>query len=179
LPVTFYQSAGQLPPFEDYDMQGRTYRYFKGDPLYPFGFGLSYTRFSYANLRLSAEKVKAGASVRVSADVQNTGSLAGDEVAQLYATASSASVPVPIRSLAGIKRVSIAPGRKETVSFTLRPEQMSIINNEGKRVVEPGTFVISVGGKQPGFTGHADAYTTGVVKGSFEVVGKTIEIPEK
>jgi beta-glucosidase len=140
---------------------------------------LSYTRFSYSNLRISAEKVKAGASLRVTVEVQNTGSLAGDEVAQLYLTANSASVPVPIRSLAGIKRFSLGPGKKETISFTLRPEQMSIINNGGKRVVEPGSFVISIGGKQPGFTGHADAHTTGVVKGSFEVVGKSIEIPEK
>jgi beta-glucosidase len=179
LPVTFYRSAGQLPPFEDYDMQGRTYRYFNGDPLYPFGFGLSYTRFSYGNLRFSADKIKAGASVRVSADVQNTGGLAGDEVAQLYVTAGSASVPVPIRSLTGFKRVSLRPGQRETISFNLRPEQMSIIKDDGKRVVEFGEFLIAVGGKQPGFTGHADAYTTGVVKGSFKVVGAPIEIPEK
>jgi beta-glucosidase len=100
LPVTFYESVGQLPAFEDYSMQGRTYRYFKGDPLYPFGFGLSYTTFKYENLKLSAQKIRAGESVAVSVTVANSGDRAGDETVQLYVTDLSASVPVPIRSLA-------------------------------------------------------------------------------
>src|SRR5258705_6562790 len=101
LPVTFYKSVDQLPPFTDYSMQGRTYRYFKGEPLYPFGFGLSYSNFKYDNLQISAAKVKAGDAVTITALVENAGPLAGDEVAQLYVSDLAASVPVPIRSLAG------------------------------------------------------------------------------
>jgi beta-glucosidase len=179
LPVTFYKSVAQLPPFENYSMDGRTYRYFKGDPLYPFGYGLSYTRFKYDNLKLSATKVKAGEGLTVSAEVQNTGDREGDEVVQVYVTHVAASVPVPIRSLAGVSRVTLRPGEKQTVSFTITPEQLSIIDDGGRRVVEPGEFLITVGGKQPGFRGHADAQTTGVVSGRFSVTGKTTELPQR
>lgn len=177
LPVTFYKSVDQLPPFEDYRMQGRTYRYFKGEPLYPFGFGLSYSKFKYDNLKLSAKSIKAGETIRLSVTVQNTGTRAGEEVVQLYVTDVAASVPVPIRSLAGIKRVSLKPGEKQNVSFTLNPEQLTVIDIHGKRVIEPGEFLISVGGKQPGFTGRADAETTGTVSGKFAVTGKTTAVP--
>jgi beta-glucosidase len=179
LPVTFYKSVSQLPPFENYQMDGRTYRYFKGDPLYPFGFGLSYTRFRYDNLKLSASKVKAGEGLTVSAEVQNTGDREGDEVVQVYVTHIAASVPVPIRSLAGVSRVTLKVGERQTVSFALTPEQLSIIDNGGRRVVEPGEFLITVGGKQPGFRGHADAQTTDVVSGRFSVNGKTTELPQR
>jgi beta-glucosidase len=179
LPVTFYKSVSQLPPFENYQMDGRTYRYFKGDPLYPFGYGLSYTRFRYDNLKLSASKVKAGEGLTLSAEVQNTGDREGDEVVQVYLAHVAASVPVPIRSLAGVSRVTLKAGERQTVSFTLTPEQLSIIDNGGRRVVEPGDFLIAVGGKQPGFRGHADAQTTGVVSGRFAVVGKTTELPQR
>ena len=174
LPVTFYKSVDQLPPFTDYNMQGRTYRYFKGDPLYPFGFGLSYTKFKYDNLKLSANQIKAGAGLTITAEVQNAGSQAGDEVVQLYVTDVAASVPVPIRSLAGVKRVFLKPGEKQRISFALTPEQMSIIDDSGKRVVEPGEFLVSIGGKQPGFKGRADALTTSVVTTGFAVTGKAI-----
>jgi beta-glucosidase len=179
LPVTFYKSVSQLPPFEDYSMRGRTYRYFKNDPLYPFGFGLSYTKFKYSNLRLSARSVQAGESVQVSAEVENVGGRAGDEVVELYVTDVLASVPVPIRSLKGINRIFLKPGEKRRVSFTLSPEQLSLIDDHGKRVLEPGEFLVTIGGKQPGFTGRADATTTDVVSGRFTVVGKALEIPEK
>jgi len=169
LPVTFYKSVDQLPPFEDYRMQGRTYRYFKGEPLYPFGFGLSYTKFNYDNLRLSAIKVKAGEDLRISAEVRNVGELAGDEVVQLYVTDVAATAPVPIRSLAGVKRVFLKPGEKRRVSFVLTGEQMSIIADSGKRLIEPGEFLIGIGGKQPGFTKWQDAQTTGVITVRFTV----------
>ena len=178
LPVTFYKSAAQLPPFDDYKMDGRTYRYFKGEPLYPFGYGLSYTKFSYGNLKLK-NKVKAGENVQVSVEVQNTGNMAGDEVVQLYLTDTSASVPVPVRNMAGVERIFLKPGEKRTVSFTLVPRQMSVVLDSDKRVVEPGDFAVSVGGKQPGFSGRADAATTGVVEGKFAVTGKSLEIAEK
>jgi len=179
LPVTFYKSITDLPPFEDYRMQGRTYRYFKGEPLYPFGFGLSYTTFKYDNLKLSTTKVAAGEGLRVSADVQNTGAREGDEVVQLYVSHTGASVPVPIRSLAGIDRVSLKPGEKRSVSFTVTPDQLSVIDDRGQRIVEPGEFQISIGGKQPGFKGYEDASTTGVVSGRFVVTGKTTELSQR
>jgi beta-glucosidase len=102
-------------------------------------------------------------------NVTNTSNRIGNEVVQLYITDVAASVPVSIRSLAGLKRVSLTPGEKRTVSFDIKPEQMSVIDNNGKRVIEPGEFVVSIGGKQPGFTGSADAKTSGVVSGTFIV----------
>lgn len=179
LPVTFYKSVAQLPPFEDYSMQNRTYRYFKGEPLYPFGFGLSYTTFKYDNFRLSADKIKAGNGVVAYVTVRNTGNRGGDEVAQMYVTDVTASVPVPIRSLAGVQRVFLAPGEQKTLTFPLDKRAMSLIDDRGKRVVEPGEFLISVGGKQPGFTGRADARTTTVVQGRLMVTGKVAQLSEK
>ena len=178
LPVTFYKSVAQLPPFDDYRMQGRTYRYFRGEPLYPFGHGLSYTKFEYDHLKLSATKIKAGEELTVSAEVRNTGERAGDEVVQLYLTDVASSFPVPIRSLAGFSRVRLNPGEQRRVSFTLTARQLSVIDDRGRRVVEPGEFVTSIGGKQPGFNGHADAPTTGVVSGKFTVTGTVTEIPD-
>jgi len=179
LPVTFYKSVDQLPPFTDYSMQGRTYRYFKGEPLYPFGFGLSFTKFKYSNLKLSTNTIKAGENATITAEVRNVGDLAGDEVVQLYVTDVAASVPVPIRSLAGVKRLFLEPGEKQSVSFTLTPRQMSIIDDQGRRVIEPGEFLLSVGGKQPGFKGRADAQTTDALSSRFLVTGKVTEIPER
>ncbi|HYO63791.1 MAG TPA: glycoside hydrolase family 3 C-terminal domain-containing protein [Pyrinomonadaceae bacterium] len=179
LPVTFYKSVEQLPPFDDYRMRGRTYRYFKGEPLYPFGHGLSYTRFAYDNLKLSAARVRAGRGLSVSAEVRNVGPRAGEEVVQLYVTDAAASVPVPLRSLAGFRRVTLGPGERRTVTFALAPAQMSVIDARGRRVVEPGEFTVSVGGKQPGFAGRADAPTTGVVTARFAVTGTAAEIPER
>ena len=179
LPVTFYKSVDQLPPFEDYSMQGRTYRYFKGDPLYPFGFGLSYTNFKYANIKLSATKINAGESVVVEVTVQNSGSRAGDEVVQVYVTDLSASVPIPIRSLAGVKRILLRPRERQSLKFTVASAQMSVIDAQGRRVVEPGEFLISIGGKQPGFTGRADANTTEAVDARLIVGGRPAHLADK
>jgi beta-glucosidase len=174
LPVTYYKSVDQLPAFENYDMEGRTYKYFRGDPLYPFGFGLSYTTFEYSGLILPKE-VKTGESVVVKATVKNTGRYEGEEVVQLYFTDEKASTPRPIRQLEGFRRISLKPGESKEVEFTLEPRQLSMINSKEKRVVEPGWFTISVGGKQPGFAGLANAQTTGVVTGRFKVSGKEKE----
>src|SRR5678815_1418307 len=124
LPVTFYKSVGDLPAFTDYSMQGRTYRYFKGAPLYPFGFGLSYTTFKYGRLKFDRASISTGQSVKVSVEVTNTGKLAGDEVAQLYLTDVVSSYPKPIRNLAGIKRINLKPGEKRVLEFTINSEQM-------------------------------------------------------
>lgn len=170
LPVTFYKSVDQLPPFTDYSMQGRTYRYFKGEPLYPFGYGLSYTTFRYSNLQIEPKAARAGETVKVSADVMNSGDRAGGEVVQLYLTDIAATAPVPIRALVGFERVSLRPGEKRRVTFMITPRQMSLIDDHGKRVIEPGEFSISVGGGQQGATS---------VGGRFAVSGPVLELAER
>ncbi|MGM8361805.1 glycoside hydrolase family 3 C-terminal domain-containing protein [Flavobacterium sp. ARAG 55.4] len=148
LAVTYYKSADQLPDFENYDMKGRTYRYFNKKPLYPFGFGLSYTSFKYSNLQVpkmnNPEK-----DFKVSVDITNTGTYDGDEVAELYLKDEKASTPRPIWQLEGFERIHLKSGETKTVHFTISPRQLSLINKEGQRVVEPGWFTISVGGKLP------------------------------
>ncbi len=175
LPVTFYRSLDGLPSFDDYSMKERTYKYFTGDPLYPFGHGLSYTTFAYSELEM-AESVKAGDPVKISVKVTNTGSRSGDEVVQLYVTDREASVPVPIRKLAGFTRIHLKAHASQTVSFTIDPGELSLITEDTRRVIEPGVFSISIGGKQPGFSGTADAATTGVVTGQFTVTGNPVEL---
>jgi beta-glucosidase len=149
LPVTFYQSVSDLPAFNDYSMENRTYRYFTGQPLYPFGFGLSYTTFAYRNLQIVPEKVKAGDSVSIQVEIENTGQRAGDEVAQLYLKDVEASLPVPLLQLSGFTRIRLAPGEKQTLQFTITAEQMSNADDDGKWVLEPGEFKVWVGGRQP------------------------------
>src|SRR5215216_7145540 len=168
LPVTFYKSVDQLPPFTDYGMAGRTYRYFKGDPLYPFGFGLSYTKFDYSNLKFSAKSVKAGDPIKVTVDVKNTGHREGDEVVQLYLTDVAATAPVPIRALVGFDRISLRPGEKRTVTFNITPRQMSLIDDRGKRMIEPGEFLVGIGGSQ-----------SAALAARFQLSGKLTEIAER
>jgi len=167
LPVTFYKAVDQLPAFTEYNMINQTYRYFDGMPLFAFGHGLSYTTFKYNNLNVP-ETIESGNLVTIAVDVENTGKMAGEEVVQLYVSDVKASVPAPIRSLQGFKRIYLSPGEKKTVTFTLIPRQLSIIDNDNKNIVEPGLFKISVGGKQPDLPG---ATTTDVLTGQFEVVG--------
>jgi len=165
LPVTFYRSLDQFPDFEDYRMAGRTYRYFEGGPLYPFGFGLSYTRFAYSGLKISPNKVRTGKRVKVSATVENTGARDGDEVVQFYVRDVEASFPTPLRKLAGFKRIHLAPGERQKVSFALTSAQMSLIDDAGNRIIEPGKFEVSVGGGQPVRWARAADFITG----TFEV----------
>jgi beta-glucosidase len=146
LPVTFYKSADQLPAFGDYAMAGRTYRYFSGEPLYRFGHGLSYTRFAYSGAKAEARVVQAGAPARVTVRVTNTGSRDGHEVVQLY---TSRSLPgAPIRSLAGFQRVFLKRGGSRVVEFTLAPESVSIVQQDGQRSIQPGPVSVWVGGGQ-------------------------------
>ena len=178
LPVTFYRSVDQLPPFDNYDMQGRTYRYFGGQPLYPFGHGLSYTSFAYSDLEIAgAQEAAPGDSLSVSVTVSNTGNRSGEEVVQVYISHLEPSVPVPVRALAGFRRIALAAGEQRTVSFTLPARPMSVISDNGERVVEPGRLRICVGGKQPGFTGSADATTTETVTDEFVLKGKAKRLP--
>ena len=167
LPVTFYTSVDQLPPFRDYDMEGHTYRFFRDKPLYPFGFGLSYTTFGYSDLTMSAASLAQGQSLEVSVTVTNTGDVAGDEVVQCYVADPDASVPVPVRQLVGFDRIHLVPGETQRVIFTVAPKQMSLFLDGGRRVVEPGAFELFVGGGQPG-TGAVG------VAGEFEISGDDV-----
>jgi beta-glucosidase len=171
LPVTFYQDMHQLPLFEDYSMEGRTYRYFKGEPLWPFGYGLSYTSFKYSDLTLRASNspLNAGDPLDLSVTVTNTGKLAGDEVAQLYL--NFPNVPgAPIRALRGFQRIHLEPGASETVKFHLKPRDLSMVTDMGDVIVTQGKYTVSVGGGQPD-TGAAS------VSGNFEINGQIV-LPE-
>jgi beta-glucosidase len=154
-------------------MKGRTYRFFTQEPLYPFGYGLSYTTFSYSNLSIP-EKAVAGDKVSIKVTVTNTGKIAGDEVVELYLSDEKASTPRPIRELEGFSRVTLNPGESKVVEMNLEPRQFSIINNKEKRVIEPGYFTISVGGKQPGFKGYLDPQFTQVLTGRIKLSGKEV-----
>jgi beta-glucosidase len=150
LPVTFVKSLDQLPPFAEYALAGRTYRFLRDEPLYRFGYGLSYTTFAYANVRLSKAAVGRDEPVTVTAEVTNTGRRAGEEVVQLYVRDVAASVPVPLLHLEGFQRIHLVPGQTRTVAFTLQPAQLAAYDDQGRPFVEPGRFVVSVGGGQPG-----------------------------
>lgn len=148
LPLTFYASVNDLPPFTDFSMKNRTYRYYAGTPLFAFGYGLSYTSFDYSKVRLSAESLKAGESLVVTAEVQNTGKVAGDAVTEVYLTPPQNGVN-PLHELRGFSRVRLAPGQSRQVRFTLNPRDLSLVNAQGKRSVTPGAYSIFVGGSQP------------------------------
>ncbi|MEI9927236.1 MAG: glycoside hydrolase family 3 C-terminal domain-containing protein [Sphingomonas sp.] len=147
LPVTFYRSTAQLPPFGDYAMAGRTYRYFQGQPEYAFGHGLSYTRFAYSGLSAAAT-VAAGAPLDVGVTVRNTGKRAGDEVAQLYLATDDKDAPRV--SLKGYRRVHLAPGEARVLRFHLDPRDLAFADATGAMRVEPGTYRLWVGGGQAG-----------------------------
>jgi beta-glucosidase len=149
LPVTFYRSVDQLPPFGDYSMSNRTYRYFTGEVLYPFGYGLSYTSFAYARPRVSHGRVRADASVTISVDVTNTGGMEGEEVVQLYATHPGVA-GAPARALVGFERIHLARGETGTVRFTLRDRELSTVSPEGVRRITAGPVELWIGGGQPG-----------------------------
>lgn len=154
LPISFPQSTAQLPHFEDYDMSKRTYRYSQDVPLYPFGFGLSYTQFAYSDLVLEQSAVKSGDGVNGRFTLTNQGSVAAEEVAQIYLTDEEASVLVPQHKLVSFERVALKPGESATIPFTIIPEMMMLVNEEGKSVLEPGSFRVQIGGCSPGARGQ-------------------------
>lgn len=148
LPVTFYKSDKDLPDFRSYDMSNRTYRYFKGEALYPFGYGLSYSTFKYSNLK-TPRSVQSGKNITVSVTVTNTGKFAGEEVVQLYLSHPEVAEKAPIRALKGFKRIALKAGESKTLTFSLTPEELSIVNQEGKLWQPKGKIAISIGGGQP------------------------------
>jgi len=153
LPVTFPRSIEQLPDFEEYAMDGRTYRFMTEDPLYPFGFGLGYTSFAYSGIRVEEESLQAGAAARVSVTLTNTGSSASAEVVQCYITDLKASVRTPRASLCGIRRVFVPAGSSVDVTFEVPPAAMELVLEDGSRVIEPGRFRLTVGSCSPGARG--------------------------
>ena len=150
-------------------MKGRTYRYFTGQPLYPFGYGLSYTAFTYSDLRLPAGPVQAGQPMQVEATVTNTGKLSGDEVAELYLRFPDV-MGAPLCALRGFHRVHLEPGQSQRVRFDLKPRDMSMVSEAGEPMIPAGRYSVSVGGGQPNTGAQA-------VAGMFEVAG-TIVLPE-
>lgn len=148
LPITFYKSLKDLPDFQSYTMQNRTYKYFKGDPLFQFGHGLSYTTFKYSNLVLE-DNIAKETPIALSVNVTNSGKMAGDEVIQLYISHIDSKNDAPIRSLVGFKRIHLKVGETKTVAFTISPKQYAQLNSSGNAVFNTGKIIVSVGGKQP------------------------------
>jgi len=146
LPISFPKSVGQLPDYYDHKpSRNRSYLFDGREPIYPFGFGLSYTQFHFENVRVEPTTIKTSGEAKVTVDITNTGSRAGDEVAQLYIHQRVASRTRPVKQLRGFKRISLQPGQKTTVEFTVKPEDLSLININMNQVVEPGTFDLMVG----------------------------------
>jgi beta-glucosidase len=172
LPMTFYNSVDELPPFSDYSMSGRTYRYFTGTPLYSFGYGLSYTKFSYSKLKISNARLQAGDSLTAEIEVKNIGSVAGDEVVQLYLVppASTNRGLSPKLQLEGFQRVSLQPGEARKVSITLSPRELSEVDADGIRSVQAGEYKLAIGGSQP----QDRQAPTPPVMGSFIIEGTQV-----
>ena len=156
LPITIYRSAADLPPFADYAMRGRTYRYFEGEPLYGFGYGLSYTTFRYTQIGAVA-----GAYAAAAVEVENTGSRAGDEVVQVYVIPRDAPAYAPRRWLAGFQRVSLKPGERRIVKIPFGPNTLTYIDEAGGRRPLDGEVDVAVGGRQPDRSGHYASDTQG------------------
>ncbi|WP_373057993.1 glycoside hydrolase family 3 N-terminal domain-containing protein [Zunongwangia sp. H14] len=149
LPITFPKSLDDLPPYEDYSMNGRTYKYMDEAPMYPFGYGLSYTSFDYSAIKLSKNKVKKGNSLQASVKVTNTGEKEAEEVVQLYVSDVKTSVDAPKYQLFGVKRVKLQAGASEEISFEITPQMMELVNLKGERVLEKGEFKVYIGGSTP------------------------------
>jgi len=149
LPITFPKSIAQLPPYQDYAMPGRTYRYMSAEPLYPFGFGLSYTRFKYDQLKLSQDKIKPGDSIKATVTVTNTGTVAAEEVVQLYLKALNAPFTVPFYALKGFQRLHLTAGESKAVSFNIEPEMMTLVDENGESRLLAGKYKIIISGAAP------------------------------
>jgi len=149
LPITFPKSLDQLPPFESYDMKGRTYRYMTEEPFYPFGYGLSYTRFSYSDIKISKSVVGKNESFDVEVAVQNQGKMESDEVVQLYLKRENEKIVTPLFSIKGFKRIHLKAGEATKVSFAITPEMMSMVDENGDMLIQIGNVKIFVGGSLP------------------------------
>jgi beta-glucosidase len=149
LPITFPKSLEQLPAYEDYSMSGRTYRYMTKEPMYPFGFGLSYAKFDYSDLALSKERISKKESTTLTCKVTNTSDESADEIIQLYITANSKELDSPLFSLKGVQRISLNPGSSQEISFVVSPQMLNQINEKGEKELKKGDYTISIGGSLP------------------------------
>lgn len=150
LPVTFPMSLEQLPPYEDYSMEGRTYRYMKETPMYPFGYGLSYTTFAYSDMRISKNRIRRNESITAEVTVKNSGNVISSEVVQLYLTNPVSLVTrTPLFSLRAFEKITLEPGESRIVSFTISPDMLVLINNNGDETIETGDYIIHLGGALP------------------------------
>lgn len=149
LPVTFYKSNDDLPDFKDYSMENRTYRYFKGTPLYPFGFGLSYSKFKYSNLELSKDSITAGEDLSLKVTVKNEGAMDANEIVQIYIKDMESNEILPNFSLCSFKNVTLKKGEEKTLEFTVKALSFNVVNVEGERYIEKGSFTLYAGGSQP------------------------------
>jgi beta-glucosidase len=168
LPVTFYAGTNELPPFDDYSMATRTYRYFTGTALWGFGYGLSYTTFQWSNVKLSTEKLKAGEPLTVDAEVENTGARKGDAVSEIYLKAP-ASATAPVRSLVGFVRTPLNAHTRQHIHVTVDPRSLSTVSADGKRRITAGEYTLFIGGTQP-------SEAKGGVTRQFTIVGEK-ELP--
>jgi beta-glucosidase len=175
LPVTFYRTNEELPDFSDYSMTNRTYRYMKNEALYPFGYGLGYSKFEYSEIMLVNDKLKADENMECAVSVKNIGNYESDEIVQLYLKDLEANAEVPRWSLKGFKRVHLKPGKIIKVKFIVTARQMALINNEGKCILEPGMFEVFIGGSQPDERSQMLTGTR-VSKASFEISGDAVEL---
>jgi len=150
LTLTFPQSTDDLPPFDDYSMTGRTYRYSAKEPLFPFGFGLSYTTFSYSDLKISTPRAS---GFKASITVTNSGDATGDEVVQFYLSVLESCLPAPIHKLVGFRRITLKPGKSRTIRLAIKPEMLMLVNEDGRQVLASGKFRLAVGGCSPGVRG--------------------------
>ena len=169
LPITFYSSLDGFPSFDEYSMQNRTYRYFRGKPLYGFGYGLSYAKFAYSKLNLSSLQVKAGDPLRLEVNVRNTTMVAGDEVVQVYLSKQENAPAQLVRALRGFERIHLAPGETKQVTFLLNPRELSLVTEQGEHAILPGRYQLFVGGSQPGQGSSG-------VEASFETIGE-VKLP--
>ena len=149
LPVTFYKTTEELPDYNDYSMDNRTYKFMKNEALFPFGFGMSYTKFEYSDLYLASSSINPGDSVTASVTVKNAGNISAHETVQFYINDNESSYRVPNFQLAGISKIKLGPGETKTIEVIISPEQMSVFDNDGKQIIESGTFSLYAGGSQP------------------------------
>ena len=148
LPVTFYKSVDDLPDFKSYDMNNRTYKYFKGNPLYPFGHGLSYTNFTYENLEIP-HQINLNEDIPITVEVRNSGDMDGEEVVQVYLSHTNQNPNKPKHSLVGFERIRLSKGETKKIRFIITPKQYASISSDGKSVIQKGNITVYIGGKQP------------------------------